>query len=513
MAQDIIRRVHSYTEVSPSGTGIRIICRGKLPAGARRKGPVEMYDESSPRYLTITGHVLDGQGEIRDRQAEIEAVHAAFLAVEETKEAKPPPVPDPPQDLDTQQILEKAMTARSDERFAKLWRGEWEGGYRSQSEADMALAGDLAYWCGPDPERIDAMFRQSGLYRGKWERADYRDHTIAKAMDREEFHDWGCQEYDRIDEIVTGGDTARGTGNGELPTPTDNGQAARSAATSQEEEFRQWDRQAKTQEASPELPAWTRCITAAELDALDLRVDYLVDKLLAPMPTVIGGRFKSMKTLVLADLLVSMTSGTKFLGKWQCEQVPVGVWSGESGQLALQNAQRRICKARGIAPSRCELDWHFALPPLYSRKDLDLLARIIHEKRYRAVFIDPAYLCLLDANTATRAGNVFVMGAALALLTAVGQETNCLVGLLHHFGKWTDSQKECTPAELGELSQSGHGGVGPAVAAAVPPRSYLNDGKHLLYLTAGGSLGQAYQLAVDVDEGDMNEKVSGRIGG
>ncbi len=49
----------------------------------------------------------------------------------------------------------------------------------------------LAFWSGPEPERIDALFRQSKLYRDKWERADYRDRTIQKALEgRTEFY-WG----------------------------------------------------------------------------------------------------------------------------------------------------------------------------------------------------------------------------------------------------------------------------------------------------------------------------------
>jgi hypothetical protein len=165
-----------------------------------------MYDESSPRYLTITGHVLDGLGEIHDRQAEIEAVHSERLGVEETQETKPTPAYDPPEDLDVDQVLEKAMTARNGERFSKLWRGEWQGDYPSQSEADLALAGCLAFWCGPNPEAINSMFRRSGLYREKWERADYREETVAKAMCREDFYHWGCLEYEHIDETVTGGE-------------------------------------------------------------------------------------------------------------------------------------------------------------------------------------------------------------------------------------------------------------------------------------------------------------------
>ena len=215
-ALDIIRKLDSYTEVSPSGTGIRIICRGHLPPGARRKDAVEMYDQSSPRYLTITGHALDGLGDIHDRQAQIEAVHAEYLGVEETEDTKPTLAYDPPEDVEIDVILEKATTAANGEKFSKLWRGEWQGSYGSQSEADLALAGDLAFWCGPNPEAIDALFRRSGLYRDKWERPDYREDTIAKAMVRDRFYDWGTDGA-KIDEIFnsTSGATNLVPSNGE----------------------------------------------------------------------------------------------------------------------------------------------------------------------------------------------------------------------------------------------------------------------------------------------------------
>ena len=260
----------------------------------------------------------------------------------------------------------------------------------------------------------------------------------------------------------------------------------------------------KEQEQQQNLPAWAIGISAADLDAEDIPVEYLVDRLLAAMPTVIGGRFKTLKTLIMVDLMVSMSSGTKFLGKWQCKRVNVGIWSGESGRVALQNGMRRICKARGIKPSDCALDWHFSLPPLYSRKDLDVMEGLIRQKDYKAIFVDPAYLCLLDSNTASKAGNVFVMGAALQPLSEVGQKTGCLVGLVHHFGKWTDSIN-CSPAELGELSQSGLAEWARQWLLLSRRSPYMYDGKHSLYLTAGGSLGQADQLAVDIDEGDLSD--------
>jgi putative DNA primase/helicase len=50
-ASDIVAHLDSYTEASPSGTGVHIICKGKLPPGGRRIGPVEMYDTPSTPTL------------------------------------------------------------------------------------------------------------------------------------------------------------------------------------------------------------------------------------------------------------------------------------------------------------------------------------------------------------------------------------------------------------------------------------------------------------------------------
>ena len=58
-AAGIVAALDSYTEISPSSTGIRIFVRGLVP-GPRRKEPrlgVELYDRD--RFLTVTGHALD----------------------------------------------------------------------------------------------------------------------------------------------------------------------------------------------------------------------------------------------------------------------------------------------------------------------------------------------------------------------------------------------------------------------------------------------------------------------
>jgi DNA-binding MarR family transcriptional regulator len=81
-------------------------------------------------------------------------------------------------------VLEKALGARNAGKFARLWAADLDG-YPSHSEADLALCAALAFWT-QDAEQIDRLFRRSGLYREKWERADYREHTIAQALNRSE---------------------------------------------------------------------------------------------------------------------------------------------------------------------------------------------------------------------------------------------------------------------------------------------------------------------------------------
>jgi putative DNA primase/helicase len=55
-AMRYLRLLDSYTEISPSGTGVHVWARGTLPPGGRKKGQVEMYSEG--RYMTVTGRRL-----------------------------------------------------------------------------------------------------------------------------------------------------------------------------------------------------------------------------------------------------------------------------------------------------------------------------------------------------------------------------------------------------------------------------------------------------------------------
>ena len=57
-ALEIIRKLNSYTEVSPSGTGLHVICHGEMAGPGRKVGGLEIYPRD--RYFTMTGQHLDG---------------------------------------------------------------------------------------------------------------------------------------------------------------------------------------------------------------------------------------------------------------------------------------------------------------------------------------------------------------------------------------------------------------------------------------------------------------------
>jgi transcriptional regulator with XRE-family HTH domain len=185
-AQKMIDDFASYTEISPSGEGVHIIVKGKKKGARARNGKIELYDTG--RYFTVTGNVLDGHTTIENRQEQLDKLYDTLFAKKERQSVS---TQSQTVSLDDFEIIEKAKSAKDGAKFTALWEGDITG-YDSHSEADLALCSLLAFWTGGDYARIDALFRQSGLYReDKWgEREDYRKKTIDAALEQvTEFYD------------------------------------------------------------------------------------------------------------------------------------------------------------------------------------------------------------------------------------------------------------------------------------------------------------------------------------
>jgi primase-polymerase (primpol)-like protein len=139
-AQNIVNRVDSYTDITPSDAGLRMFVRGKLPPKDRRIGRFECYD--SARYMTVTGNLLPGTPDtVENRQEAIDAVHAEMFSEwnkprTNGKISTPLALPN----LDDKELLDRAFNARNGEAVYRLYHGDISK-YGSHSEADLALCG------------------------------------------------------------------------------------------------------------------------------------------------------------------------------------------------------------------------------------------------------------------------------------------------------------------------------------------------------------------------------------
>jgi hypothetical protein len=181
--------LNSYAEISQSGAGVHVIVTGTKPGSKNRGGCREMYE--SKRFFVITGDHLNGAPFTVN-----EAPEGALRAIYEKID---PPVQKPHNrvevhghevleniDFTDDIIIKLCSNASNGEKFSKLLKGNWQGDYNSQSEADLALCSLLAFYI-KDAEQIDRIFCRSGLYREKWDRADYKTLTINQALKSTDF--------------------------------------------------------------------------------------------------------------------------------------------------------------------------------------------------------------------------------------------------------------------------------------------------------------------------------------
>ena len=190
-------------EISQSGTGFHLF--GKYTAAVEHSMKrvdlgVEFYTGGRYIWLTFT----NAAGGWPDLQAHFEAFAANWFpptaatpAVNWVDEAVPEyRGPEGDTDLINKMLLSRPSFATLQGEapsILELWTGaetlgrfypdNSQGRAFDNSSADLALCTKLAFWTGKNPERIERLFRVSGLVRDKWlEREKYRITTIEKAI-------------------------------------------------------------------------------------------------------------------------------------------------------------------------------------------------------------------------------------------------------------------------------------------------------------------------------------------
>lgn len=175
-AAEIVQTLNSYTETSPSGTGLHVLAYASLP-GKNFHTAIELY--GSNHFTTITTDLLIGiPAKIEHRQIEVAALYHQFA----------PPLPIP---LDqntrggeaaSEQLHVLPPEAATDRVLQRLLSGDMTG-FPSQSSADFVLIMKLLHWTGDDTALTREIFLNSPL--GQREKAtrptgevDYTEMTI-----------------------------------------------------------------------------------------------------------------------------------------------------------------------------------------------------------------------------------------------------------------------------------------------------------------------------------------------
>jgi putative DNA primase/helicase len=180
----------SYIEKSPFEKGIRIIFlvdgfsyNKSLYYINNQKLGLEVYVAGSTnKYVTITGDVIN-QGDILLANDQLKMLLDRYMqrrkvniAISEENSGSY---------LSDKSVIEKASISATGSKFKALLKGDISA-YPSHSEADLALASILAFWCGRDIKQMDRLFQQSGLMRDKWHRVQsgstYGQITLEKAI-------------------------------------------------------------------------------------------------------------------------------------------------------------------------------------------------------------------------------------------------------------------------------------------------------------------------------------------
>ena len=186
MGGGAIEEFHSYTEISPSGTGVKILARGApaaLPASVLpmsgepingKRPALEAY--VSGRYFALTGNAVNGggiadAGEAWGRLSAKLAEHAVRNGGGARREREP---------TGSTEIPEELWPALEDETTAagRLWRGEKDGGDKSGSGLDASLAATLGAMGFPD-KAIEAALRS---YRHGQVSATQDDRQVARLL-------------------------------------------------------------------------------------------------------------------------------------------------------------------------------------------------------------------------------------------------------------------------------------------------------------------------------------------
>lgn len=184
-----LKAVNSYTEVSPSGTGLHafLVIDAPLDLTAHKKAPYELY--TSGRFFTVTSERF---GKVRPMRTVSVAEAQKLLTMigypwqvtttkpeTTTKESSRSVVVS----LEDSEVLSRAFAGKNGEKIRALHDGDMSEYADDASRADVAFLCSLAFWTQKNESQMERIWLASPLgSRAKTQkRVDYRTRSIAAA--------------------------------------------------------------------------------------------------------------------------------------------------------------------------------------------------------------------------------------------------------------------------------------------------------------------------------------------
>ena len=184
-ANDIVHALDSYTEYSPSHSGLHVWIYSSF-SPKNHNGAVCEIKSQGNSYLTVTGWHYNKPKPIEDRTGILQQILNEYFPEEKTTERRAQADPHgiflPCDDANT---LRKLW---ADPERRALWNGNMSAYDNNHSRADIALCNYIYLCSNCDPTAIDRLFRRSALMREKWDEVHsgdgltYGEMTIRKAM-------------------------------------------------------------------------------------------------------------------------------------------------------------------------------------------------------------------------------------------------------------------------------------------------------------------------------------------
>jgi len=478
-AEMVTAMCKTYTEVSPSGEGLKSLCFGhlskNLPAVNHERG-VELYEGGETnRYFTLTGDILGREHSVITGQRDSLYGLQCMISDPIEEVIKPDGVDTTPDLLLAQEYLSCLKPARASE-------------YTDWLKVGMALH---------SVSEEDSLFQM-------WDKWSAQDASYSHMTCRDK---WDSFSRERSGRIVSMGSLRR----------------------------------MATEDGYRESAYMTRSVSLTDLLQKDVSRNYLIENMLVEgEPMIIGGASKTLKTTVMLDMLVSLAAGTQydsdgkpiketmFLGEFE---VPTArramVISGESGEATLQEnlvvllGSKYGWKSPGTpatedqpavlgvpnvpASVAVNLNMSFTLPKLDDALQVADLIQELHEKDIKIVVIDPLYRALRCGDNAA---NVYAMGEQLELISTQLLANGITVILCHHFRKQGKTYSESP--ELEDLSMSGVAEFGRQFLLLKRRKQYEMDGKHDIWFSWGGSAGHQGLKVLEAYTGSRTAGVQGQ---